>query len=265
MLFRSVGRTDRETYTDTGLTNGQEYCYRIQSKGYRNIGKIKYDNENWSHVACVTPRDNVPPCTPELEARSICEETRNQLDWSFTDLSCMQDVEKYRIYFTPNPRDFNFARVDSVMSRDIYAYSHNGTLVGCYYVTAVDSAGNQSQASNIVCLDECGEYALPNVFTPNGDNINDVFKSLNPGGVAKVDMKIYNRVGKLVYKTEDPDINWDGRDIDSKRFVSSGVYYYICEVYEERLTGSKIIPLSGFVHVYYGDGAQPYKPTPTYD
>ncbi len=253
-----VGRTNRETYTDSGLKNGQEYCYRIQSTGYRDIGGGAYGNLNWSHVACVTPIDNVPPCAPELTVTSICNETRNQLDWSYASSpsTCWEDVEKYRIYYSPDRN--KYAKIDSVMSRDIFTYSHKGTLVGCYYVTAVDSAGNQSKGSNTVCVDECGEYQLPNVFTPNGDNINDIFKSYNPGGVAKVDMKIYNRWGKLVFKTEDPDINWDGRDIDSKKFAPTGVYYYTCDVYEERLTGSKIIPLSGFVHLYYGKDAQPY-------
>jgi gliding motility-associated-like protein len=166
-------------------------------------------------------------------------------------------VEKYRICYSPDSRQ-NYALIDSVMNRNTHAYSHEGRLVGCYYVTAVDTAGNRSQPSNIVCIDECGKYQLPNVFTPNGDNINDVFISNNPGGVTKVDMKIFNRWGKLVFKTEDPNINWDGRDIDSKRFAPSGVYYYTCDVYEERLTGPRIITLSGIIHLYYGEGAQPY-------
>ncbi len=253
-----VGITNRETYADTGLTNGKEYCYRIQSKGYRNIGGIIYDNLNRSHVACVTPYDNVPPCTPELTGTSLCNENQNRLDWTY-DKSCMSDVEKYRIYYSPDHVK-SFERIDSVMSRDVLTWSHKGTLVGCYYVTAVDTAGNASSPSNVVCMDECGNYELPNVFTPNGDNINDIFKSHNPGGVTKVDMRIFNRWGKLVFKTSDPDINWDGRDIDSKRFAPSGVYYYTCDVYEERLTGSQIKSLSGFIHLYYGKGAQPYSP-----
>jgi gliding motility-associated-like protein len=260
-----VGRTDRETYTDSGLKNGQEYCYRIQSAGYRNIGGDAYSNINWSHVTCVIPYDNVPPCAPGLTGKSHCNENRNQLDWSYSSPSaCQDDVEKFRIYFSADPAKHQYARIDSV-SRDVFTYSHRGTLVGCYYVTAVDSAGNQSQGSNIVCMDECGEYQLPNVFTPNGDNINDVFKSYNPGGVHKVDMKIYNRWGKLVFKTEDPGINWDGRDMDSRNFAPTGIYYYTCDVYEDRLTGSRIIPLSGFVHLYYGKDAQPYNPVPTVD
>ncbi len=257
-----VGLTNRETYTDTGLKNGQEYCYRIQSKGYRNINGVTTLNNNWSHVACVIPVDNVPPCAPELTVTSFCEETRNQLDWTY-DPSCMSDVEKYRIYYSPNRK--NYSRIDSVMSRDILTWSHKGTLVGCYYVTAVDTAGNESKQSNIACKDECGTYELPNVFTPNGDNINDIFKSYNPGGVSKVDMRIFNRWGKTVFKTSDPDINWDGRDMDTKRFAPSGVYYYTCDVYEDRLTGSQVITLSGFIHLYYGKNAEPYNPAPKID
>jgi len=251
-----------ERYLVEKLSNGKEYCFRIESRGFRKIDGIEYRNTNWSHVACVIPYDNVPPCPPELEAKSICEESRNLLEWSYptfpTESSCWYDVEKYHIYFSQDPARYPYDRVGSVTNRDEFTYSHEGTMKGCYYVTAVDTAGNQSHGSNIVCLDECGEYDLPNVFTPNGDGINDIFKSYNPGGVRQVDMKIYNRVGQLVFKTTDPDINWDGRYMDTNRFVPSGVYYYYCDVYEDRLTGQKIIPLSGLVHVYYGKDAQPY-------
>ncbi len=255
-----VGRTNRETYTDAGLKNGQKYCYRIKSFGYRNTDVGIFNNQNWSHVACVTPVDNVPPCAPELSGHSVCAESRNVLDWTYeaiSDTTCMEDVEKYRIYFSIDNKQ-PYVKIDSVMNRDTRTWSHKGTMKGCYYVTAVDSAGNASQGSNIICLDECGAYALPNVFTPNGDNINDIFKSYNPSGISKVDMKIFNRWGKLVFKTSDADINWDGRDIDSKKFAPSGVYYYTCDVYEERLTGSQIVSLSGFIHLYYGKDAQPY-------
>jgi len=253
-----VGRTNRETYTDTNLKNGQEYCYRIESKGYRYIDGIKYENKNWSHVACVTPFDNVAPCPPELQGETTCEEKRNQLDWDY-DPVCMYDVEKFLIYFSFNGNDYEIiASVDD----GNYSFSDDGSRVGFYYITAVDSVGNESQRSNIFISTPCSNYELPNVFTPNNDGINDVFKSYYPkDGVPRiVDMKIFNRWGKMVFKTNDPDINWDGRDIDSKRFVPSGVYYYVCELYEAWPSGQRIIPLAGIIHVYYGKGAQPYVP-----
>jgi len=261
-----VGRTDRETYTDVGLKNGLEYCYRIESKGFRYIDGIEYKTTNWSHVACVTPEDNVPPCAPELTGESICHENRrNQLDWTYIH-ECMYDVKKFLIYFS-----FDGVKYELIGSIDRdkvdpyktdYSFSDLNPRVGTYYVAAVDSAGNESQRYNTFRSTPCSDYELPNVFTPNNDGFNDVFKSYYPqdGLKRSVDMKIYNRSGKLVFKTNEPDINWDGRDIDSKRFVPSSVYLYTCELYEEWSTGERTISLSGFIHVYHGDGPQQYIP-----
>ncbi|MDR1667326.1 MAG: gliding motility-associated C-terminal domain-containing protein [Bacteroidales bacterium] len=254
----SVGFTYRESYTDTGLVNGQEYCYRVRSRGYRLLENIRYNNENLSHVACTAPFDNVPPCAPDIVGTTNCSEIQNILEWTYLP-DCMYDVDRYRIFHTPN-RVQPYALIDSVAGSLQNTYIHRGISVGCYYVTAMDGNGNESPASNIVCMDECGAYSLPNVFSPNGDNINDLFKSFNPAGVERVDMKIYNRWGKLVFKTADADINWDGRDTDSKRFVPAGIYYYMCDVYEERLTGQQIKTITGFIHVYSGKNAQPYRP-----
>jgi hypothetical protein len=63
-------------------------------------------------------------------------------------------------------------------------------------------------------------------------------------------MKIFSRWGKLVFETKEPCINWDGRDIDNGKFVPTGVYYYICDVHENRITGPGTVSISGFVHVY---------------
>jgi gliding motility-associated-like protein len=94
-------------------------------------------------------------------------------------------------------------------------------------------------------------YELPNVFSPNGDNHNELFISHNLNNVVeKVDMKIFNRYGLLVYETTDPAINWNGKFRNSDNKVPSGVYYYICDVYEPRISGIEIRTLVGFIHVY---------------
>ena len=45
-------------------------------------------------------------------------------------------------------------------------------------------------------------------------------------------MTIYNRWGNIVYETQDPNINWDGKDWKNGTKCSDGVYFYICKVYE---------------------------------
>ena len=75
-------------------------------------------------------------------------------------------------------------------------------------------------------------YELPNVFTPNGDGINEVFTPIRitPNLINKVDMHIFNRWGRFVYQTEDIYINWDGRASGTGLPCSTGTYFYVCDV-----------------------------------
>jgi len=89
------------------------------------------------------------------------------------------------------------------------------------------------------------------VFTPNGDGINDEFLSTNLNDVIqKVDMKIFNRWGQLVYETDDPAIRWNGSYKNTSTKVATGVYYYVCDVYEPRISGTEVRAIVGFIHLY---------------
>lgn len=54
-----------------------------------------------------------------------------------------------------------------------------------------------------------GEVFVPNVFTPNGDGRNDVFEVYS-NDVVRLDMKIFNRWGELVYHCNGDNCAWDG-------------------------------------------------------
>ncbi len=68
---------------------------------------------------------------------------------------------------------------------------------------------------------------IPNVFTPNNDNINDEF-SINLSGIIVTDynIKIYNNWGVLMFSSQNANINWDGRTSTGVK-VPEGNYYYI--------------------------------------
>ncbi len=87
---------------------------------------------------------------------------------------------------------------------------------------------------------------MPNVFTPNGDGLNDYFfpKKWLRNGVEKFHLQIRNRWGQIVYETQQRDApGWDGK---SNRIEQpTGVYIYrinisfkngITELYEGNLT-----------------------------
>lgn len=85
------------------------------------------------------------------------------------------------------------------------------------------------------CLyyDPCDEQDIPvyvpNVFTPNGDGINDVWQIVtNSDCWLSWDVKIFNRWGNMIYEMNSPDQVWDGTVIGSDRIVSDGVY--VCRI-----------------------------------
>ncbi|MBK7181821.1 MAG: gliding motility-associated C-terminal domain-containing protein [Bacteroidetes bacterium] len=119
----------------------------------------------------------------------------------------------------------------------------------CYVVTAVDSFANESVIVTKICVDNCPIYELPNVFTPNGDNINDLFIPLPYKFVKDIDIKIYDRWGLLMFETTDPGIFWNGTSKDTKLPCSDGVYYYVCTVNEIRLEGIVPRTLKGFIQL----------------
>ncbi len=252
--FDSIGFSTDGSFIDSGLSNGEEYSYLVRSKGWRVLDGQLYQNENFSHIARVTPTDSTAPCPPALNGFSACDSGYNHLNWSYAGLDCGDDVVGYELYYSPT-FDASPTLLASFQTAGDTLYDHytEGSLTGCYYVTAVDSFRNVSAPSVRLCLDECSSYILPNVFSPNNDGVNDIYRSQRAAFVERVDMKIFNRWGLLVFETEDPDINWDGKTSDSDQLVSPGVYYYICNVYEQRLSGIEVRALTGFIYVYSGD------------
>jgi len=253
--FDSLTSTQENPYIDKNLENGVQYCYYARSIGWRPISNDIYYNSNLSHMACGTPEDKESPCAPVLTVRSECDSFMNVLTWTNPNRTCADDVLSFNIYYSPD-YEGSMSLLTNIADTLYYHKMDNGTqLAGCYTVTALDSVGNESPSSARMCVDNCVLYTLPNVFSPNGDGINDFYLSDNlNNAVEKVDMKIFSRFGMLVYQTNDPSINWNGNYKDARSRVPPGVYYYICDVFEPRIIGTTVRTITGFIHVYTGEG-----------
>lgn len=72
------------------------------------------------------------------------------------------------------------------------------------------------------------QYAFPEAFSPNGDGVNDVFGGIGYGiDVFSYELKIYDRFGKLIYRSYDPDEKWNGNfGNDTKYPLDPGVFVY---------------------------------------
>ena len=247
----SIGFTENQQYTVDDLEDGLDYCFQVAAFGYPD-GVVEAPIRNYSQTACAAPMDTIAPCPPILTGNSVCDSLANHLLWNQVNDSCAADVALYRLYYRTS-LDGGLVKLDSVPVSQLTEYWHfpDESMAACYAVTAVDSVGNESGYSNILCLDDCINYELPNVFTPNGDGKNDLLRPFPYNLVETIDLKIFSRWGNVVFETRNPDINWDGKHYQTGQMVSPGVYYYVCDVYERRLTGTEPRYLIGFIHVLY--------------
>ena len=69
------------------------------------------------------------------------------------------------------------------------------------------------------------------VFSPNGDNMNDVMEIPTPGiQVKRFEWVVFDRSGRTVMKTNNPRYQWDGTD--DNQMVPEGTYFYYVTVYD---------------------------------
>ncbi len=84
---------------------------------------------------------------------------------------------------------------------------------------------NNCSASDTINVKLCEDmlYYIPSVFTPNGDNTNDVFKVYG-SNILNVELEIFNRWGEKLLETSGKDANWDG--FYKNELCMESVYFY---------------------------------------
>lgn len=287
------------SYLDEGQWNGeplidnQIYCYQVMTRGGYGNPKITQPLENFSQIICAQPGDTIPPCKLEPPLRSTldyadCEEYyekycqkdsySNIIYWSRAgDASCRNDVRSYNVYAS-STKGGEFSIIAENVRDTFYIDNNLLSFARCYKVAAVDVSGNVGELSEELCVDNCPYYELPNVFTPNGDNVNDEFSAYSIRGfdcgeegdcipleikekcarfVQSVNFTVYNRWGQEVYnysarlgnETSTIFIDWDGRD-DKNTELSTGVYYYVAEVVFDSVDpNTSTRTLKGWIHL----------------
>jgi gliding motility-associated-like protein len=92
-----------------------------------------------------------------------------------------------------------------------------------FTVVVTDAAGCEKSETGAAVVHN-NPVDFPNVFTPNGDMVNDFFLPVSQQPVSIVELKIWNRWGQLVYDNASPGEGWNGEQ-GGKPAVSD-VYVY---------------------------------------
>lgn len=108
----------------------------------------------------------------------------------------------------------DIALIDSLLITEASILEASLELEGCVY-----------EESAFWDFYECSyELAMPNVFTPNQDGDNELFRPLIMTGTVDLELEIYNRWGQLLYHKRGMDSAWDGRLSGDP--APEGIYFY---------------------------------------
>lgn len=87
---------------------------------------------------------------------------------------------------------------------------------------------------------------VPNVFTPNGDGINDFF-AVQTSGLSRMVLRVFTRSGALVHENTANVIQWDGKNQMGNE-LPEGIYFYVIEDLDNNYETAK-----GFVYLLKGN------------
>lgn len=96
-----------------------------------------------------------------------------------------------------------------------------------YQLTLIDGNGCTATDRVVVEVDLDKTLYIPNAFTPDGNDVNDVFRVYTKGA-KEIHWMIFNRWGEKLYETYDLTDGWNGTYLDKP--CNPGVYVYYAEV-----------------------------------
>lgn len=145
-------------------------------------------------------------------------------------------------------------------NNNVTSYPNNDTIVidaqilddnfNPFGLVVYDQCGFQQESGQIKVFNRC-RLAPPNVITANNDGVNDLFIVKNLEQYDRVEFKVLNRWGELVYSQSDYDNKWDGRDKRGNR-LTEGVYFYTLQPTSDKFEyrgDGELNLIHGFVHI----------------
>ncbi len=184
----------------------------------------------------VTVTDTVNKCT-SVNRDSVTVEI-NSLNASFTT-NVTNGFTPLTVSFTntsTNAMSYSWYFLDGEISNETDP-SHIFKKEGNYkvYLIANNGACADTAYDGEIDVKIASFIEIPDIFTPNNDDKNDVF-NVKAAGLNSLDCKIFNRWGILIYEWDQLNGGWDGLSMSGTE-VPDGIYFYVINA-----TGNDTVP-----------------------
>lgn len=179
---------------------------------------------------------------------------------TITTVAGCQVTESATVQFLPNPSlnvpsatlcQFTNERITLTAPDGFVKYEWNGQAgnstfstdkLGAVNLTVTDNNGCKA-TQTITISSHCDDIHIPNIFSPNGDGRNDNWVIAGLEGDPSTTVRVYNRLGSLVFQSQGYAAPWGGSYNGKK--LPAAVYYYVIST-----KGAKQV-LSGSVAILY--------------
>jgi gliding motility-associated-like protein len=164
--------------------------------------------------------------------RTVNVVKRSLADFEIKTFECSSRIEITNKSKDFETADWDFGNGDTSELTNPPNYEYKAP--GLYKITLISDAKKTCPDTTVLEVDIIGtpdDRIIPlNVFTPDGDGINDCFRFdgyLND--CSKFKLIIYNRWGQKMFETKDITECWNGNVNNGKKLCPEGTYLYICE------------------------------------
>lgn len=195
------------------LADAAAYTLRIKTtKLYEAHSMICSDSSEYASQIVVDPK-------PGSDITWIPERpTVSDNNVTFLASSKSGGVTKHDWLFSGTFND----TINTASPQRVFDYSGKYPVV----LTATNEFGCTDTTVKFIEIKDDFNVFIPNSFTPNGDNLNDVFQMKGEGiKQTAFSMEIFDRWGNMVFFTKDPAKGWDGT-IKGSQEAGEGIYVY---------------------------------------
>ena len=146
--------------------------------------------------------------------------TENNARYDLVSSGKTTHAEAVQIYFDPNKITYETLLDILFTAHDPTQLNRQGPDVGTQY----RSIAFYKSPKEKKIIEE--EIILPNVFTPNGDRVNDVFE-IEIGEKLEFQIVVLNQLNQVIFKSSDSAFKWDGTMLNGEPAPSGNYVYFL--------------------------------------